>query len=69
MDVILKSFASGMEAEMAKSLLEAHGIKCFVQRRDLSLYGTADSGMAGLIVLQEDLERSKEVLAAFAEEQ
>ena len=59
----VKSFATEMEAELAKNMLEAHGIKSFVQSKGVHSSGVPDGRFgADLFVLQKDVERVKEIL-------
>ena len=59
----IKSFATEMEAELAKGMLGAYGIKSLVQCRGVHSSGISDDRFgAELFVLQTDVEKAKEIL-------
>ena len=52
-----------MEAELARNMLEANGIKSLVQSRGIHSSGIPiDRYGADLFVLERDFERAKEIL-------
>jgi hypothetical protein len=61
--VTVKNFASEMEAELARNMLLAYGVKSFVQLKGVHSGGITDSRFgADLMVLAKDIEKAKELL-------
>lgn len=61
--VLLKKFDSIAEAELAKDVLKQHGIKSVIQKEGLIYPANADDFRgASLFVLQNDLEKAKDIL-------
>jgi hypothetical protein len=60
-DIFLKNFGSIMEAELAKRLLEADGIKSFIQKRTWTNPG-GDAMGADLFVSEKDLREASKIL-------
>ncbi len=62
--VPVRSFTTEMEAEIAKSALEAFGIECMISRDDCGGQRPhlAFSGGIRLLVRAEDLDKADEVL-------
>ena len=63
--ILVKNFLSEMEAELAKNMLEARGIKSVIQKEGSALNGgVATGGGLGvdLFVLEKDFEEAKELL-------
>ncbi|MBI2036980.1 MAG: DUF2007 domain-containing protein [Candidatus Liptonbacteria bacterium] len=62
--VLLKNFSSESEAELARGLLEANGVKAMVQKGDAAaaelFVGAA--GEANLYVEEHSLARAREIL-------
>jgi hypothetical protein len=65
--VVAKTFPNEFEAERAKGILEENGIESFVQRDDAGGMEPPLQLTEGvkLIVLEEDLQRAKEILEAY----
>lgn len=63
-EVLLKSYNSLAEAELAKNLLQTQNIKSVVQKNGLEWVEGAGGDVAGadLFVLESDAERAKEIL-------
>lgn len=62
--VLLRNFSTLSEAELAKNLLEANGIRSMIQKGDIGA-ATRFSGAAGdanLFVKKEDYENALEIL-------
>ncbi len=63
--VVIKNFATEMEAELAKNMLKAYGINSFVQTKGTHSSGVPDDRYgADLIVLEKDVEKARELLLA-----
>lgn len=63
--VVIKSFATEMEAELAKNMLKAYGIKSFIQNKGTHSSGVPDDRYGtDLIVLEKDSEKTRELLSA-----
>jgi len=64
---VAKTFANEFEAERAKGILEENGVEGFVQRDDAGGMEPPLQLTEGvkLIVLEEDLQRAKEILEAY----
>ncbi len=64
-DIVIKSFATLMEAELGKSVLEAHGIKSFARTKGAwsGLGLPNDNFGADLVVLAKDKEEASKILA------
>ncbi|MDO8424481.1 MAG: DUF2007 domain-containing protein [bacterium] len=62
--ILLKSFSSVMEAELAKNLLQTSGISSVVQKKGLEWAEGAGGDVAGadLFILEKDAARAKEIL-------
>ena len=67
--VRVKNFYSRAEAEMAKEILEAHGIQAVIQLADsfAALHYVDRSGESDLLVQESDLSRASDVLLAYME--
>lgn len=65
--VVAKTFPNEFEAERAKGILDENGIKSFVQRDDAGGMEPPLQLTEGvkLIVLEDDLQRAKEILDAY----
>ena len=64
-DICIKNFQMQVEAEIAKSMLEANGIKSVIQKQGFALGGeipAAGSIGVDLFVLEKDFEKAKELL-------
>ncbi|MCX6702270.1 MAG: hypothetical protein NTW60_00105 [Candidatus Wolfebacteria bacterium] len=62
-EVLVGSFNSIAEGELAKNLLLGHGIKCLFQKRGLEFPGDlGDSYGADLFVLEKDAQKAKKVM-------
>lgn len=60
---ILKTFATVVEAEAAKNLLEAHGVKAIFQTTKPGSSGYLGNATGGeLYVREEDVEKAKELV-------
>ena len=59
--VVVRTFRTEVEAEIARAVLNAHGIAALVQRQDAAGLLRAVQGVQ-LIVRQEDLDVAREVL-------
>lgn len=65
--IALGAYPSVIEANLAKTKLDAYGIPCFLTDEHLaSLYPLTyfTAGQVRLHIFEDDLERAKEVLAA-----
>src|SRR5881392_1375872 len=59
----LRSYASPIEAGMAKSMLEAHGISCSLADENANIYGGAPFAMpVRLLVSEDQVNEAKQVL-------
>jgi len=59
----LRSYASPIEAGMAKSMLEAHGISCSLADENANVYGGAPFAMpVWLLVSEDQVNEAKQVL-------
>ena len=59
----LRSYASPIEAGMAKSMLEAHGISCSLADENANVYGGAPFAMpVRLLVSEDQVNEAKQVL-------
>ena len=65
--VVVRTFINEFEAERAKGILEAEGIKSGVSSDDIGGMGPPQQLIEGikLLVLEEDAERAKEILDAY----
>ena len=63
--VVVRAYHTEVEAEIARAVLNAHGIAALVQRQDAAGLLRAVQGVQ-LIVRREDLEVAREVLDAGA---
>ena len=62
-EIVVKSFATEQEAELAKNLLQTYGVNSFVQGRGVHSSGIpSDRYGADLFVLEKDAESAKELL-------
>lgn len=64
--VIVGNFPDSVSAHIAKGLLEAHGIQCFLENDDLisrSTHLSVAFGGINLKVKEEDSERAKKLLS------
>ncbi len=60
--VVLKVFENPMDAGLAKSILERHGMVCVVASEGMSLYPTLGVGGNRLLVHPDDLEDARQAL-------
>ena len=65
--VVLKTFMSEFEAEIAKGILEEEGIKCYISSDDTGGMRPHLQLTLGvrLIVMEKDLQRAAEILDAY----
>jgi len=61
--IVVQTFSSVMDAQLAKALLESEGIKAFVLDANSPLIGQLFMGRVRLAVSGSDAERAKAVLA------
>ncbi len=64
--VVVRTFRTEVEAEIARAALNAHGIAALVQRQDAAGLLRAVQGVQ-LVVRREDLEAAREVLDTAAD--
>ena len=63
--VLLERYTSSLEAEMARGILEGSKIECFIANQSMaSMYPSAPLVYFDLMVRDEDLELSREILSA-----
>jgi hypothetical protein len=61
--IFLKNFASVLEADLAKNLLEAYGVKCMIQKgRSGSRAHSGYAGEGDLFVQDFDVEKARTFL-------
>jgi hypothetical protein len=62
--VLVRTFASRMDADMAKTVLEGSGVECFIQSDDCGGMGIYFDQIHGvhIFVRKEDAKRADEVL-------
>ncbi len=62
--IVLQTFAQGIEASLAKSKLDAHGIPCFLTEENLvNLYPIQSPAMSvRLHVFEQDAGRARAIL-------
>lgn len=61
--IIIKNFATEIEAELAKNLLRSQGIKCMVQMQGVSSSGIPNDRFgADLVILKKDTDRVTQLL-------
>jgi len=65
--VAIRTFVNEFEAERTKGILEEEGIECCVSSDDIGGMGPPQQIIEGikLLVLEEDVERAKEILDAY----
>jgi hypothetical protein len=63
---VVRAYRTEVEAEIARAVLNAHGIAALVQRRDAAGLLRAVQGVE-LVVRREDLEVAREVLDTSAD--
>jgi ABC-type amino acid transport substrate-binding protein len=67
--VVVGTFLTGFDADVARTALEAAGVDCMVRADDCGgLRPHLWMGGIGLLVRREDRDKAEEVLASFAQD-
>jgi hypothetical protein len=60
--IAIRTYGTITEAELAKNLLEAEGVRCMVRKSALNVYA-GNAAPAELLVKEADVEKAQEILS------